>query len=123
MVRLVLLACLLATGCGTDAQGTDACRRIEQARCQRAVAVCPELGIVDDDSLKQCLGAARDACLHGLAVSEPAGPVVNSCVAAIAQAPTCSVVMAPESLPDCAFLLAQPPADAAAVDDASGTGP
>jgi hypothetical protein len=123
-LRLVLAAALLTMGCGTAAQATDACRKIEQARCQRARALCPELGIHDEASLDECLGAARDLCLHGLPVGDPGTALVDRCVAAVSQAQTCDVVLSPEKAPECAFLSPEATADAGAtVDAASGTDP
>jgi hypothetical protein len=123
-LRLVLVASLFAVGCGTDAQATDACHRIEQARCQRARALCPELGIHDEPSLDECLGAARDLCLHGLPVGDPGATTVDRCVAAVAQAQTCDVVLSPEKAPECAFLAPDITADAGgSADAASGTDP
>jgi hypothetical protein len=123
-LRFVLATALFAIGCGTDAQGTEACRRIEQARCQRARVLCPELGIHDDPSLTECLGAARDRCLHGLPVSDPGSTLVDRCVASVSQTQTCDVVLSPEKSPECAFLTPEISADAgAAADAASGNDP
>lgn len=93
--RLVALALLLAgtlagtvvaSGCGTDAVGVDACRQIEEARCQKA----PACGIpiepphfTSGSTVDACIRYYDDACLHGLAVGDPGPTDVNACVAAI----------------------------------------
>ena len=97
----VLLAGAQATGCGTDATGTDACRKIEQARCRRAPD-CPALAL-QTNGVEECTQFARDRCLHGLAVADPGAPVVDSCVSAIEGA-SCDVIASPETAPECAFL-------------------
>jgi len=112
-VCLVTLLCLAAAGCGTDPQGVDACREVEQARCRRAPS-CPEMGI-PSDQVQACIEFVRDQCLHGLAVPDPGTPIVEKCARAIEDpATSCALVAAPENIPDCAFLLASPPADAGA---------
>jgi hypothetical protein len=122
-ISVGLLTSALA-GCGTDAVGTDACRKIEQARCSRA-PMCPDLDIQGEVALEQCLQFARDRCLHGLAVPDPGPTVVDTCVAAISTTASCQVVLAPETTPACAFLSPVPAPDAAleatseAVPDAS----
>jgi len=109
--RLVATAVILAgaTGCGTDATGTDACRKIEQARCRRAPD-CPALAL-QTNGVEECTQFARDRCLHGLAVADPGAPVVDSCVSAIGRA-TCDVIASPETAPECAFLRPVPLPDA-----------
>jgi hypothetical protein len=116
--------------CGTDASGTDACRRIEQARCRKAV-VCPKLGL-STDNVELCVQFARNHCLHGLAVGDPGPATVDPCVKAIEEATTCDVIAAPETAPACSFLKPSPPSEDAGADtsesdagtssDADGTG-
>jgi hypothetical protein len=122
-LTLALTGALGTPSCGTDAVGTDACRKIEQARCRKAAASCPELGLRGDVGVQECVQYARDRCLHGLAVADPGPPAVNACVAAIEQATSCDVVATPETAPACAFLQpVPPPPDAGAdarTDDAS----
>jgi hypothetical protein len=102
-----------AAACGTDASGPDACRKIEQARCRRAGAACPELGLQGTTGVEECVQYARDRCLHGLAVADPGQPAVDACVSAIEQAATCDIVATPEVAPACAFLKPIPdPVDA-----------
>jgi hypothetical protein len=97
--------------CGTDAMGTDACRKIEQARCRKAPA-CPELHVQPGTGVEECTQFARDRCLHGLAVPDPGPAAVDQCVAAIEAASTCDGIDAPETLPACTFLLPLPTPDA-----------
>src|SRR4051812_35043630 len=90
-------------GCGTNATGVDACRRIEQARCRQAPA-CPSLGIPAGDAVEQCVQFARDRCLHGLAVADPGPAVVDPCVHALESTTSCDILAAPVKAPACAFL-------------------
>jgi hypothetical protein len=129
--RLVAAAVILAAAsCGTDAVGTDACRKIEQARCRRAPQ-CPAL-LLQSNGVEECNQFARDHCLHGLPVADPGAPAVDSCVGAIDRA-TCDVVAHPETTPECAFLQPSPaldagpgevdaPSDTSAPSDASAEG-
>jgi len=105
------LAAFAAAGCGTDAMGTDACRKIEQARCRRG-ASCPALNLQGGTGVEECVQFARDRCLHGLPIADPGPAVVDPCVTAIAQAATCDVVISPEQSPACAFLMTIPSGDA-----------
>jgi hypothetical protein len=121
-LTLSLAGVLAGAACGTDAIGTDACRKIEQARCRKA-ASCPELGLRGSLGVEECVQYARDRCLHGLAVADPGPTVVDACVNAIAQTTSCDVVAVPETAPACAFLTPIPVVDAGsdvASDDASG---
>jgi hypothetical protein len=97
--------------CGTDAMGSDACRKIEQARCRKAPA-CPALMLQTGTGVDECVQFARDQCLHGLAVADPGVTVVDKCVGAIEQSTTCDALEAPETLPACAFLQPTPAPDA-----------
>ena len=106
----------MATGCGNDAVGVDACRAIEAERCRWVVACGINVGPRRNDStspVDDCVRYYRDACLHGLtqATSEPSGTQTQACVDAIHAATTCDIVMTPEANPACAFL--KPSADAA----------
>jgi hypothetical protein len=97
--------------CGTDAVGTEACRKIEQARCRRA-ASCPELGLIGSIGVEECVQYVRDRCLHGMAVADPGPPAIDACVRAIEQATSCEIVATPEASPACAFLQPSPTVDA-----------
>src|SRR5882757_6507073 len=98
------LLCIGALGaCGTEAMGTDACRRIEQARCRKAPA-CPALTVQAGTGVEECTQFARDRCLHGLAVADPGLAAVDQCVSAIDRSSSCDVVASPSSAAACAFL-------------------
>jgi hypothetical protein len=116
----LLLGALANASCGTDATGIDACRSIEQARCRQAPS-CPELGITSSRGVEECAQFARDRCLHGLAVADPGGAVVDECVNAIESDTTCAIVSRPEIAPACAFLLTSPPAVDASTDAAESS--
>jgi hypothetical protein len=117
MVRLLLVASAITlvasafAACGTDAMGTDTCRKIEQARCRKGPA-CPELGVQAGTGVEECVQFARDRCLRGLAVADPGPAAADKCVAAIEATSTCAEVASPEMLPACAFLQPVPPPDA-----------
>jgi hypothetical protein len=106
-----LSSALGSLACGTDAVGTEPCRKIEQARCRRA-ATCPGLGLKGSTGVEECAQYARDRCLHGLAVADPGPPAVAACVSAIEQAESCEVALVPETTPACAFLQTSPTVDA-----------
>jgi hypothetical protein len=73
-----------ATGCGTDAQGVDDCRKIEQARCEAA----KDCGLISD--VPACQRFYRDQCLHGLAVKPPTSTQLDDCVSTIRNAGSCA---------------------------------
>ncbi len=108
--------------CGTDAMGTDACRKIEQARCRKAPA-CPALDVRGSTGVEECTQFARDQCLHGLAVADPGGGSVDKCVSAIDHASSCDTVIDPSTAPSCAFLVAVPTPVVDAGTDAGTTEP
>jgi hypothetical protein len=127
MVRLstwlVCSLCLVAAACGTDPQGVDACREIEQARCRRAPS-CPELGI-PADQVTACIEFTRDQCLHGLATNDPGAPVVDKCASAIENpATSCALVASPQDIAECSFIVPPEEQDAGRVvnPDASAAG-
>jgi hypothetical protein len=107
-----------APGCGSDAKGVDACKRIEEARCRAA----PSCGIdlqpphfTGGDAIDACIRFYDTACLHGLESDDPGPVVVGECVAAI-QSGSCSVVKVPQTDPKCAWMSpsAVPASDASA---------
>src|SRR5438552_6821143 len=95
LAPVLCLGALSFTGCGTDAMATDACRKIEQARCRRAAA-CPAINLQGSVGVEECVQFARDRCLHGLPVADPGPAAVDQCVAAIGQMATCDAVVSPE---------------------------
>jgi hypothetical protein len=102
------------------ADGTGACRQIEEARCQRApgcsISLEPPFHTSGGD-VDACIRFYDVACSHGLAVGEPGAAAVNACVAAIRSGP-CTVVQTPQSDLACAWL-ASPTTTAAATPDAA----
>lgn len=85
-----------ATGCGTDAQGVDDCRQIEQTRC----AAAKSCGIVSD--VEACQRYYRDQCLHGLPVPPPSSVELKACVDVIREAGVCAQSLGVETkLGDC----------------------
>jgi len=107
VLGLLGLALGFAPACGTDAVGVEACREIENARCDRA----PECQIAltapnpADDPVEACRRFYLDACLHGLqSAKEPTVAEKNTCVGAL-KAGACEVVRFPEKAPECAFLI------------------
>lgn len=111
------LGVLVLGACGTDAQGIETCRQIEEARCKRAPTCGVDLSIpVHRDSPKTdidaCIRWYHDACLHGLEVSDPGTPATQACVKAITTSASCDVVVHPESDPACAWLVPAPASDA-----------
>ena len=90
-------------------------RQIEEARCYRALECGISLAspVHRGDDVAACVKFYKDDCLHGLASkNDPGGPKLQACVQAISGG-VCSVVVAPETDPACAFLI---PAPAAVVD-------
>jgi hypothetical protein len=104
MIRTLAALLLCLSACGTGAQSSDVCRKIEQARCRRAAQLCPALGIQGDPALEECLGSARDRCEHGTEVADPGASATDRCVKAIEATTSCAVVEAPETAPECMFL-------------------
>jgi hypothetical protein len=105
----------LANGCGTGAVNVDGCRQIEEARCRQG----PACGIpleppyfTSETDVDACIRFYDDACLHGLAASDPGAAAVNACVAAIqsdtAKKDGCGIVKSPQTAVACAWLV--PPA-------------
>lgn len=114
------LAALFA--CGTDAVGVDACKRVEQVRCESAQACGLDLtqpvhrGTSESANVAACIRYYDDQCLHGIVArdnGEPTPQVVDACVDAIING-TCDVVKTPESHLACSWLVPVPAAPAAA---------
>jgi len=84
-----------ATGCGTDAQGVNECRQIEQTRCEAAKSC----GLVSD--IPGCQRFYRDQCLHGLPVPPPSSLELQACVATIRAAGQCGAGDQKTLLRDC----------------------
>jgi hypothetical protein len=97
--------------------GTDACIKIEQARCRKAPA-CPDLAVQAGTGVEECVQFARDRCLHGLAFADPGAAAVDQCVSAIDRTSSCDLVADPSSLPACAFLAPTGAGSDAGLDEA-----
>ncbi len=121
-----LLAAVLCTsgGCGDKAVGVDACRKIEFARCRFVVACNIGVGTRRSDStspVDDCDRYYDDACLHGFASgSDPGDAVTQKCVDAINAAKDCTIIVNPETAPECAFLV--PEAGVAEASDTTEAG-
>ena len=119
MLRLPALLALtlglvpVAAACGSDAVGVDACKSLEEARCMQVpncpnVQVSPPLWYTSGTAVDACIRYYDTACLHGLSIgTNPSTSQVSSCVTAIDN--SCQTVAAPETDPECAWLV--PPAD------------
>jgi hypothetical protein len=97
-------------GCGTAADGTDACKQVEEARCRQATACSISLEPPYHSSgtdVDGCIRFYDVACLHGLEVGDPGPTVVRTCVKAI-ETNGCTTVSAPETDPACAWLAPVP---------------
>jgi hypothetical protein len=84
----------VAAGCGSDAKGVTACRKIEEQRCDlapkcAAYAEAHELPVVTtEDDVASCKEFYRDQCLNGVESGgadgkEPTDAQTSSCVAAL----------------------------------------
>lgn len=118
---LCVFAVALYAACGSDATGIDACRQIETARCQAAPACGINLSTPPavSDNVDGCISFYKDACLHGLEVSDPGTPAVSACIKAI-QTPSkdqCLWVQYPQTAQDCAWLTPPPTTTDASVTD------
>jgi hypothetical protein len=130
LLVLALAAAPVAAGCGTDAQGVQTCKDIEEARCN-AAASCPSVQITppyttNGSDVAACIRYYDVACLHGLAVTDPGSSTakVSNCIKAISVKGACAVVANPELSPDCAWLIPPntPAPEAGEAGDASDAG-
>jgi hypothetical protein len=115
-----------SAACGPEAVGVEACRKIEQVRCESAQACGIDLsqpvhsGDKPENNVAACIRYYDDQCRHGLVTSvEPGAHAVDECVNAIING-DCSIVEAPETHEACKFLVppskTPPPATDAASD-------
>ena len=131
-LALLLPLASLEEGCGTGAVDVDGCRQIEEARCRQAPAcgirVTPP-NFTSATDVEACIRYYDDACLHGLASSDPGASAVSACVTAIQNDSTkkdgCSTVKQPQTDPAaCGWLVppvptTPPDAEAPAADAAT----
>jgi hypothetical protein len=100
----------VAGACGSSAVGVDACKSIEEARCNQVpncpnVEVSPPLWYTTGTATEACIRYYDTACLHGLSVGvNPASSDVSLCVTAINN-DGCNVVAEPQTDPACAWLV------------------
>jgi hypothetical protein len=86
----LLLSLVIASGCGTDAEGTAECRAFERVRCQ-AAAAC---GYPDVD---ECIRYERDQCLHGVALESITAAELDVCAEEMARAGRCAAGQGPDT--------------------------
>jgi hypothetical protein len=114
-------ALLLFGACGTSAVDVQACRTIEEARCERAQACGISLAtpVHDGNNVDFCIRFYDDQCLHGLVTQQvPGTTAVNACVADINK--SCTYVINPQASTNCSFLI--PGLDASVSEDAGDSG-
>jgi len=137
---------LCVAHCGNDAVAVEGCRTIENKRCEAAMGCIDS--IADDDDVTACQLFYRDQCLFGMAVTEdPGEPAIEACVAALDKAALCKgaplgecaeppavtasghlertgcyVILNPELLADCAFLLPSEEGSGGSGGSSSGSG-
>lgn len=115
-----LALAVLGAACGSSAVGVDACKSIEEARCNQLpncpnVTVSPPIWYTTGTAVQACVRYYDTACAHGLSIgTTPATYQVNDCVNAIAT--SCAVVAEPWSDPSCTWLV--PPAAVEAGEEA-----
>jgi hypothetical protein len=128
LLALIAAGVAATVACGTDAVGIQTCRQIEEARCHGAPN-CPNIalgtpvhrGTSPAAAVDACIRYYDDACLHGLAASDPGATTTKACVDAInqrASIPDCDALAKPETIPECAWLTPPPPAAPADAGDA-----
>jgi hypothetical protein len=127
-------AALVMWQCSNGATGVEACRKIENKKCELALGCANAPRVADEGDVTACKLFYRDQCLLGMADSaDPTEVQTDACLAALdaaggckggalakcAAAPKlvtgadpkllsgCDVILANEKLADCAFL--QPP--------------
>jgi hypothetical protein len=94
--------------CGPSVNGTDACRKIEHARCGWVVACNISLPVARKEGypVDDCIRYYDDACEHGLVTPvSPTKDQIDQCVGAINAATDCTIVTAPETADACAWLI------------------
>ena len=120
---VVALAGALGPACGTSAKGTDACRAIESARCdKRAQTGCDPTFAVTYGDAASCAHFYDAQCGRGLqdGTRDPTKAELDRCIAAIKG--SCSIANEPTSAPECAVFLTPPavPVADTGVDTAPG---
>lgn len=82
-----LTPAILSAGCGPTAVGVEACRKIEDARCD-AAASCG----LSNDQIADCKLFYQDQCLHGIENSahRPTETEVTTCIASVKATGACA---------------------------------
>jgi hypothetical protein len=117
-----LALAVLGVACGSSAVGVDACKSIEEARCNELpdcpnVQVSPPIWYTTGTAVQACVRYYDTACAHGLSIgTTPSTTQVSDCVTAIKS--SCAVVAEPQTDPNCAWLV--PPAAEDAGDGGDG---
>jgi hypothetical protein len=121
LLALALGLAPIAGACGSSATGVDACKSIEEARCNQVpncpnVEVSPPLWYTTGSATDACIRYYDTACLHGLSVgTNPSASDLKLCVDDI-NSGNCATVAEPQTDPNCAWLV--PPT----VEDDAGDG-
>jgi hypothetical protein len=117
------LALSAGIGCGPTASGVDACKQVEEARCQRA-AVC---GIsteppysTNETPADACIRFYDVACMHGSSVPVPPAAQVTACVIAIGKSACDGGAPLFETDPACDWLTQNQPVEAGASTPEAG---
>jgi hypothetical protein len=100
---------LVGAACSNGANGVDACRQLETARCQRAMSCGIDIQsfpvATSGDPVEACELFYDDACLHGLVTSVAFSQQdLDNCTYQIEHDPDCNTVVTPQSNPACAWL-------------------
>ncbi len=102
---------VLSAGCGPSAVGVEACRRIEDARCD-AAASCG----MAKDQIADCKLFYQDQCLHGIenTAHRPTEAELSACIASVKATAACA---------DGGVKTMSACADAPVLDEAKGVAP
>ena len=117
--RAALALAVVAMACGSSAAGVDACKSIEEARCNQLPELPQRAGLAahlvhDGTAVEACVRYYDTACGHGLSIGDRSRNGRGERVRERDQPDGCGVVAAPETDPACAWLV--PPAEADAGD-------
>ena len=102
-LALVLPLASLEGGCGTGGVDVDGCRQSRRPAAARARLVIEITAryFTSGTDVEACIRYYDDACLHGLASSNPGASAVSACVTAIQNDSTrkdgCSTVKPPQT--------------------------
>jgi hypothetical protein len=100
---------LVVAACNNGANGVDACRQLETARCQRAMGCGIDIQsfpvATSGDPVEACELFYDDACLHGLVTTASfTNNQLTECTQAIEDG-GCNTVVTPQSNSLCAWLI------------------